>query len=149
MKTIAAAVDLSETSREVLRWARLLAERFEARLEIVHVLPDLKSYTGFYLTAKPVDSLQRELEIEAEEKLLWLGRELLGDPKSYHVAVLTGAPTQALVKFLSSAAVDLVVVGCHGHSKPEHKLFGSTAERLLKISPCPVVTVGQDLTPHE
>jgi nucleotide-binding universal stress UspA family protein len=39
MKTIVAAVDLSETSREVLRWARLLAERFEARLKIVHVLP--------------------------------------------------------------------------------------------------------------
>jgi nucleotide-binding universal stress UspA family protein len=148
MKTIVAAVDLSETSREVLRWARLLAERFEARLKIVHVLPDLKSYTGFYLTAKPVDALQRELEIESEEKLLWLGRELLGDPKFYDVTVLIGTPPQALAKYLKSAAADLLIVGCHGHPKPEHKLFGATAERLLKTSPCPVMTVGQELLSH-
>src|SRR5262245_93351 len=149
MKTVVAAVDLSEASREVLRWARVLAERFESRLKIVHVVPDLKSYTGFYLTAKPVDALQRELEIEAEEKLLWLGRELLGDPKSYDVSVLTGIPPQALVKYLKHVAADVLVVGCHGHAKPEHKLFGSTAESLLKISPCPVLTVGQELLPHE
>src|SRR5262245_36966178 len=109
MKTIVAAVDLSETSREVLRWARLRAERFEARLKIVHVLPDLKSYTGFYLAAKPVDALQRELEIESEEKLLWLGRELLGDPKLYDVTVLIGTPPQALAKYLKSAAADLLI----------------------------------------
>ena len=149
MTTIVAAIDLSETSSEVLRWARVLAERFQARLKVVHVLHDLKSYTGFYLTAKPLDSLQRDLEVEAEEKLAWFGREHLGDPKSYEVKVLIGTPTKTLVRYLRDEAADLLVVGCHGHRKPEHSLFESTAERVLKISPCPVVTVGQELIAQE
>jgi nucleotide-binding universal stress UspA family protein len=149
VKTIVAAIDLSDTSRDVLRWARLLAERFEASLRVVHVVPDLKAYMGFYLTEKPIDTIQSEMDVEAEEKLLWLAREHLGEAKNGKLEVLRGHATSSLVKYLKDSNADLVVVGCHGHAKPEHKLFGSTAEQLLKISPCPVVTVGQELLPHE
>ncbi|MFO0981137.1 MAG: universal stress protein [Planctomycetota bacterium] len=88
------------------------------------------------------------MEVEAEEKLLWLTREHLGDAKTYELVVLSGHPTTSLVNYLKEVAADLVIVGCHGHPKPEHKLFGSTAEHLLKIAPCPVITVGQELLPH-
>jgi nucleotide-binding universal stress UspA family protein len=146
--TIVAAVDLSDTSGEVLRWAGVFAERFRAELAVVHVIHDLKSYTGFYLTTRPMDALQREIAVEAEEKLTWLAREHLGDGKSYKAVVLSGNPTQSLVRYLEESRADLLIVGCHGHAKPEHKLFGSTAEHLLKIAPCPVVTAGQDLLPR-
>jgi nucleotide-binding universal stress UspA family protein len=149
VKTIVAAIDLSDASRDVLRWARLLAERFEASLRVVHVVPNLKASMGFYLTKKPIDAIQSEMEVEAEEKLLWLAREHLGETKDIKLEVLCGHPTSSLVAYLKESAADLVVVGCHGHAKPEHKLFGSTAAQLLKISPCPVVTVGQELVPHE
>lgn len=152
MKTVTsvvAAVDLSDASGDVLRWARLLADQFKATLRIVHVIPDLKAYTGFYVTAKPVETLQKEVEVEAEEKLLWLTREHLGKDHKHQIQVLAGGhPAVSLVTYLKESKADLVVVGCHGHTKPEHRLFGSTAERLLKIAPCPVVTVGQELVRH-
>lgn len=149
MKCIVAAIDLSENSEEVLRWAKLLADKFETSVKVVHIVPDLSAYTGIFLSkSKPIQTVQKELEIEAEEKILWVTKKSLGRSTEYETSVLRGHPVEDLVKFVKSNRASLLVLGCHGHRKPQHQIFGSTAEQLLKRSPCPVVTVGQDFLPH-
>lgn len=147
-KDVVAAVDLSECSEEVLRWAKLLAERFDASVQVVHIVPDVDSFMAFYVESdRPLSELQKELEVEAQEKMIWLTKKVFGE-ETCKTFVLRGHPVEDLIAFLKKNPSSMVVLGCHGRRKPEHKLFGSTAERLLKASPCPVVTVGQDYFPH-
>ncbi|MEQ8767821.1 MAG: universal stress protein [Planctomycetota bacterium] len=148
MKTIHAAIDFSDSSPDVLRWAGRLAERFEARVEAVHVVHDLAAYTGIYLTDRPLDQLQTDLEVEAEEKLLWHVREALGERADVATRILRGQPSAALLGHAKATGADLIVIGCHGVDRPEHRVTGSTVLRIQRESPCPVLVVGQDEEPH-
>lgn len=142
IRTIVAAVDLSETTREVLAAASILSKQLGAKLHVVHVVHDLGGYMGFYLTDRPMPELQRELEEEARAKLEQHVGAALGETGAT-VAVIRGTPFSDLVEYVREREGDLLVIGAHGHDKPEHRLFGSTAERLVKQSPCPVLVVGQ------
>lgn len=142
IKTIVAAVDLSDTSRTVLESARDLARRLDAQVRVVHVVHDMQKYMGFYIGAKPLDALQHELESEARDRVRRLAAELFDDAAP-EITIVKGTPYSDLSAFVRDASGDLLVVGAHGLRKPEHQIFGSTAERLLKAAPCPVLVVGQ------
>ncbi len=148
MKNIIAAVDFCDSSGDVLRWASTLADRFEASLEVVHVVHDLEAYTGIYLTDRPIDELQKELEVEAEEKLTWLVREQLGERPGLTTQVLRGQPAAVLPGHARAKRADLIVIGCHGQNRPIHQVAGSTVLRVQRMAPCPVLVVGQDEDVH-
>lgn len=148
MKTILAAIDFSESSADVLRWAGTLAERFGARLEVVHVVHDLDAYTGIYLTDRPLDQLQQDLEVEAEEKLLWQVREALGERDDLSTKILRGQPAAVLLGHAKAMGADIIVIGCHGSDRPMHRVTGSTVLRTQREAPCPVLVVGQDEVLH-
>jgi nucleotide-binding universal stress UspA family protein len=55
-----------------------------------------------------------------------------------------GIPSQAVQAVAQATAADLVVVGTHGRTGLDHVLIGSTAERVVRIAPCPVLAVKAD-----
>ncbi len=55
--------------------------------------------------------------------------------------LLSGNPSAEIVKFAKDTAIDLIVMATHGRSGVEHILMGSVAEKVLRKSPCPVLTV--------
>ncbi len=55
--------------------------------------------------------------------------------------LLSGNPSAEIVKFATEESVDLIVMATHGRSGVEHLLMGSVAEKVLRKSPCPVLTV--------
>lgn len=143
IRTLVAAIDLSSTTSEVLASARLMAEASSARVHVVHVVHDLSKYMGFYVGVESVGELQATLESEAREKTMAAVTAAFGADHQVEVKVLRGTPFSDLVAEVESIGAGLLIVGAHGRSKPEHKIFGSTAERLIKNSPCPVLVVGQ------
>jgi hypothetical protein len=56
-------------------------------------------------------------------------------------AVVCGAPVPSIVKAAESAGADLIVMGTHGRRGMGHLLLGSVAERVVRLAPCPVLTV--------
>ncbi len=154
------ATDFSDCARRALDYARFLAEAGSARLEVVYVQEFPPGMDPDY--AVNVLYLER-LRKEIDQQLDDLVREATGGgstsspSRSFDPEVLDGAESrgriavtarqlvgiasQKIVDAARESEVDLVVVGTHGRSGLEHILLGSTAERVIRTAPCPVLAV--------
>jgi universal stress protein A len=140
-------VDYSSYSRTALGAALALAQRFGSSVEVVHVW-DRPSYVsdtlmvGHLGAQKSLAELIRENAESDMEKFL---AEAL--PQNPGVVVrrtlLSGEPVSTLLQKLREGGHGLVVVGTHGRTGLRHALLGSVAERLVRLSPVPVLTVPQ------
>jgi nucleotide-binding universal stress UspA family protein len=102
---------------------------------------DLSYFTGIYDTDTPLPELQQRLEAEAHERLEALCQSQLGTQVLYETVVATGRPVVEIHHLVRQYAVDWLVIGAHSSDKPEHQLFGSTAERLLQHTACPILMI--------
>lgn len=137
---ICCAVDFSESSRAALEEAATLASRVGAELTIVHVHGDLPVLAADLLLA-PSERLEHAAA-ELREHLEFLRREAeerTGRPVK--CAILGGHPADELVRYARKHAVDLLVLGAHGHSGARRLVLGSVADRVLHHAPCPVLVV--------
>jgi nucleotide-binding universal stress UspA family protein len=144
---ILAAVDLSDTAPTVIAYAFDLAQLHNARFTVLHVVHDLSYYSGVFITGKPLATLQHDLEVEARERLDALCQEACKDASSdaaFTADIVTGRPVAEVHHAIVERGVDCLVIGAHSIDKPEHQLFGSTAERLLHQIRCPTIVVPPD-----
>jgi nucleotide-binding universal stress UspA family protein len=141
IRVILVAVDFSDLSSTVMAYAHSLATAWHARLLVVHVVHDLSYFTGIYVTDTPLPELQQRLETEARELLDTLCQTTLSDQIPYETLVVTGRPVAEIHRLVRTHRVDCLVLGAHSTDKPEHQLFGSTAERLLHQITCPILIV--------
>src|SRR5262244_1191919 len=130
IRIILVAIDCSDLSPTVLDYACSLAMAWEARLLVVHVVHHLSYFTGIYHTDTPLPELQQHLETEAHERLDALCQSQLGTKVPYETVVVTGRPVVEIHQLVRQHAIDCLVLGAHSIDKPEHQIFGSTAERL-------------------
>lgn len=140
MTHVLAAVDLSPTASMVIAYAYEMAQHWQGRFTVVHVVHDLTYYSGAFLTDKPLSALQHDLEVEAREHLESICEDTCG-PSAYRALVVTGRPGPEIQRVIRDEGVDCLVIGAHSEDKPEHQLFGSTAERLLHQMLCPTLVV--------
>jgi nucleotide-binding universal stress UspA family protein len=138
---ILAAIDFSDLSPTVMEYACSLATAYNARLLVVHVVLDLSYFTGIYHTDTSLPDLQQLIEAEARERLEALCQSALGDQVRYETLVVTGRPLLEINNLVRTHEVDCLVMGAHSTDKPEHQLFGSTAERLFHHTSCPVLMI--------
>ena len=141
MRVILVAIDFSDLSPTVMEYACSLAMACQARLLVVHVVHDLSYFTGIYHTDTPLPELQQRLEAEAHERLEALCQSQLETQVPYETIVVTGRPVVEIHHLIRQYAVDCLVLGAHSTDKPEHQLFGSTAERLLQHTACPILMI--------
>lgn len=141
MRVILVAIDFSDLSPTVMEYACSLAMACQARLLVVHVVHDLSYFTGIYHTDTPLPELQQRLEVEAHERLEALCQSQLETQVPYETVVVTGRPVVEIHHLVRQYAVDCLVLGAHSTDKPEHQLFGSTAERLLQHTACPILMI--------
>jgi nucleotide-binding universal stress UspA family protein len=56
-------------------------------------------------------------------------------------ALRTGKPFYEIIQYAEEEQIDLIIIATHGHSGMEQVLFGSTAEKVVRKAPCPVLVV--------
>jgi len=141
LKNILVATDFSEPSGVAMAYGRDLARSYNARLHVLHVVEDVTmryaSEVGF---ASP--QLQGDLEEAARRDL----DAQITDDDRQTLSVITAvesAPNiaEAIVKYAKANEIDLILSGTHGRGMVQHFLMGSVAERIVRIAPCPVLTV--------
>lgn len=136
--------DFSSTADAALDYAHVLAERFGASLEVLHVLDDPFVADGMaaeaYISEAP--ALRTSMLQEAQERLRHRAsaREGIGPVTT---EVLFGHGARTIAEYASERGVDLIVMGTHGRTGFAHLLLGSVAEQLVRTAPCPVLTVRQ------
>ncbi|HLV26491.1 MAG TPA: universal stress protein [Gemmatimonadales bacterium] len=137
LKRIAIGVDFAEPSRAAAAWvARSLAP--DAELLLVNAVDNAVPHEMVAFTEPDEERLTAMMQL-AEERLSALALDL---PVA-SVSVRTGSdrPAWVIGQAAEQWGADLIVIGPHGSAQPEWKRLGSTAERLVRVSPIPVLTV--------
>jgi nucleotide-binding universal stress UspA family protein len=120
----------------------VLAERFGASLELLHVLDDPFVVDGMaaeaYISEGP--ALRTAMLQEARERLRHRASPRDG-VHSIKTEVLFGHGARTIAEYAAERETDLIVLGTHGRTGFAHLLLGSVAEQLVRTAPCPVLTV--------
>ena len=134
--------DFSEFSGLALERAVRLGNWFEARVEVLHVIPFvMPAGVGLPYCPDPLE-VTRAQRGQAARDSPDLVAPFLGERVAIATKVLEGDPGRVIQEEAEALPADLLVIGTHGRSGFEHLLFGSVTENELRRAPCPVLTVG-------
>ncbi|MBF0559214.1 MAG: universal stress protein [Nitrospirae bacterium] len=133
--------DFSEGALHALPYALDMAKNYGAKLFLLHVIYDVATASGLYVPHISFDELYKDMEKTAQKELEKFGLEALGGFKNVEYNVLRGIPYEGILTFAKEKNIDLIVIATHGRKGLDHFLFGSTAEKIVRYAPCPVLTV--------
>ncbi len=142
LKRILLPTDFSENSVHAQKYACALVEQFDAELHLLHVFQDLAGIISDPVFGTPIgECIQQDSRETAEERL----RTML-DPKwseERHVVCATaqGTPFLEIIRYAKRNDIDMIVATTHGRSGLSRVLLGSTAEKIVRKTPCPVMVV--------
>ena len=141
VRAILAPTDFSDHSCLALGYARAFAQRWGAELHLLNVIEPTVFPSEAGLTPMGMMNLDNELTQAAHSAMAeMLKREELAGLTCI-TAIAHGRASSAIIEYAESHAIDLIVIATHGRTGLEHFIFGSTAERVVRESPCPVLTV--------
>lgn len=135
------ATDFSDCSEEACAYALELARKFDASLSVLHVINEPVDLRGFYVPHISFEELEKEMAQGAATMLETFCQKNLSDFNRYSSSVVTGVPYEEINRIAQEQSFDLIVIGTHGRSGLDHLIFGSTAERVVRGAPCPVLTI--------
>ena len=139
LKRILVPLDFSSASLQALQYTIRLAEKFRAAIHLVHIQPAdeltaiskaghlmLNCADAIALMQDRLGEIQRRHDVQ-----FW--------PDNCHV--LSGRPFEEVCKLASEIEADLIVLPTRGYSGLKHVVLGSTAERIVRFAPCPVLVL--------
>jgi len=135
--------DFSECAKGAEAAAVDLGAKLGDEIVLCHVLVETPLYGEGFLTAPKIKDVYDAQRKWAEAKLEARCADLRqrGIKASWRVA--TGPPFQMIVDMAAREHAALIVMGTHGRSGLDRILLGSVAERVIRLAPCPVLTVRQ------
>ncbi len=140
------ATDFSEISEYAFEYAYTLARKFDSKLIVLHVINEPVDLRGFYVPHISFDSLEKEIEQAAEKMMKKFCAGRLVDLADTETVIVSGIPYEQIMKKADDEDAALIVLGTHGRAGLDHFLFGSTAERVVRRSRCPVMTIRPPVT---
>ncbi len=148
--TILAAVDFSENSDHAFDYALTMARQFNAHLIVLHVVNeqvdvDLQTYYGSTI---PFEKLENNVMSAAEEMMTDFCARKLREYENYSTVTVGGMPYKEILHTAREQQANLIVLGTHGRTGLDHMLFGSTAERVVRLSEVPVMTIRTHTSGH-
>jgi nucleotide-binding universal stress UspA family protein len=118
------------------------ARDYKAKLILMHVVNEKIFSEGLSLArAIAPEALGQEMSEEAERRLKML---IPADQRAgldVEMLILHGMPFLEVIRYAKANDIDLIVIGTHGRSGVDHIIFGSTAEKVVRKAPCPVLSV--------
>lgn len=141
IRQILAPTDFSEYSKEAVAYAFELAQKFGAKLLLLHVI-EMPAYPVEGFVPPSIGStLIDDLERQAWADLAQVLPEAQNDKVALTRQVVVGIPYRKIVEVAAAEKVDLIVMATHGRTGLGHLLIGSVAERVVRTAPCPVLTI--------
>ena len=145
--TLLVAVDFTLFSAEALLFASQLAEKLDARLLVLHVIHDPAEAPGFYAQKGKKKKFLQSMEDAAEEMM----KEFLAKMRKDHpdqkpikkaeTLLVVGTPVTRILEIAEKKQASMIIIGSHGRTGLSHLLIGSKAERVVQLSPIPVMVV--------
>ena len=143
--------DFAELSKPAIGYAKGLADAFDAQLHCLHVVDDAYQYwSAIGPESLPIGPPPDELLQLGRTRMENFGAgHLSGMKKPAITYVAYGRPFAEIIAFAREHAIDLIVMATHGRGAIAHMLLGSTTEKVVRKSPCPVLTIRTSEHPFE
>lgn len=140
IKNILVATDFSDFSTAAIEYASSLALLYGARIHLVHVI-EPGPIVGVHNVELNTSGLMTELEANTQEQMRKFVYWKLKNNTNLEQVILQGEPHREIVRYAQEHEIDLIVIASHGRTGLAHILMGSVAERIVRLSPIPVLAV--------
>ncbi|MBI5648003.1 MAG: universal stress protein [Ignavibacteriae bacterium] len=134
-------IDFSDASKNTLKHGVAFAERFHAEVLLVYVIEPVIFPADFSFGQVAVPSMESEFRMRGEDNLARLLENEVLPRTTGRALVRMGKPFVEINRAAREEQADLIIIGTHGHTGIEHVLFGSTAEKVVRKAPCPVLVL--------
>jgi universal stress protein A len=143
LKKIVCPTDFSEPSFEALQAAVELARHFSAELIVVHVVQPIPLVAAEHMGSVVfnVQAYQEEMEQAALKKLQQLLAERVAAAIAVRPLVALGDPADQIVRAADDAKADLIVIATRGQTGIKRLVFGSVAEKVVRLAGTPVLSI--------
>jgi len=161
-KHVLVPTDFSEPANHALRYAVDEAVVHHAKVTLLHVQPSDAGTDVYYVSGTPASGFEAGYDVVAggrlgavpmagptvvrhddDEETLMRLRDLVPEAfrETWEVAVAVGRPADTIVRLARERDADLIVMATHGRTGLAHMVLGSVAEKVVRLAPCPVLTV--------
>jgi nucleotide-binding universal stress UspA family protein len=146
IETILVATDFSDAASKAIDTAVEFAKKFDARLIILHAyrveIPMASPMmAGAYVLPQ---GFFEQIGTHAKAHIEATAKELEARGVKVEGVAVEQSAAEAIVAEAKSRPVDLIVMGTRGLTGLKHVALGSIADRVVRMAPCPVLTVGSD-----
>jgi len=141
IERILCPMDFSEFSARSYTYAHSLADHYEAKLFLEHVVQPLSMAYPFYAFPDTLGPVYTNLLQDAEKHLKEVVLNYIWNGVQPELVVREGFPTDAILSYAQTQAVDLIVMGTHGRRGFDRITMGSVAEQVLRKARCPVLVI--------
>ncbi len=139
IRNVLVPIDFSEPSLEAIGFALPLLKQFGADLHLVHVFES--DYPLSSLVAMPLIVPELEVGRRVRRHLKDVARKYGVELRRENIHALRGRPFEEISRLARDRGIDLIVTATRGNTGLKHLALGSTAERVVRYSPCPVLVV--------
>ncbi len=145
IKKILVPIDFSDYSKNSLKYAASFANKFNSEITLIYVVEPVIYPPDFSMGQIAIPSVNAEWDLKAKEELEKLGKQEIPESIKVSTIIKTGKPFLEIIDTAAEENIDLIIIATHGHSGVEHILFGSTAEKVVRKAPCPVLTLREPI----
>jgi len=139
VRNVLVPVDFSENAEAAAQYASDLAQKFGAKLQLLHVVEPASFVND--LSNVPFTLSDKQLEATAMTDLEALSTRFVDPAVQASWMVKHGKGYQEIVKAAKELKADMIVISTHGYTGLKHTIMGSTAERVVRHAPCPVLVL--------
>jgi nucleotide-binding universal stress UspA family protein len=140
-KKILFPIDFSESTPKILPYVLTMSRTFDSTIHLLYVVRDLKYLTSFHVPHPSLDLIEKDIAENSEKMMDRLCEEDLQGCPRFVKKVLVGDAASEIIRYAQEKKIDLIIMGTHGRKGLEKALFGSVADKVVKNSPVPVMTI--------
>ena len=141
LKKILVPVDFSETSKKAFQYALKFAEQFDCEITLLNVVEPVTPMVGAPLAVGSSMGAQDEFSVAERNLALLVAESHANGASSVNSSVRIGHAPNEITKAAKDLDTDLIIMATHGYTSWRHLCIGSTAERVVRTAPCPVLVV--------
>lgn len=145
IKKILVPIDFSDFSKNALRYAIQFAENFQAKVYIVYVIEPMVYPSDFSLGQVAIPNVEYDMQDRAKSELDNLIKNEITTSLETEIIIRAGKPFVEIIDVAAEKDIDLIIIATHGLTGVEHLLFGSTAEKVVRKAPCPVLSIREPI----
>jgi universal stress protein A len=141
LKKILVPVDFSETSKKAFQYALRFSEQFNCEIVLIHVVEPITPLVGAPLALEVFPDAEDEFSTAERDLAVLAAQCHTNGTNAVSSSVRIGHAPNEIIKAAKDLDVDLIIIATHGYTSWRHLCIGSTAERVVRTAPCPVLVV--------